>query len=89
MANSPQARKRARQAVARNARNASQRSAMRTAVKKVVYALDAKDLEAAREAYKKAVPILDRMAGKGLIHRNKAARYKSRLNNHIRVLAAS
>lgn len=89
MANTPQARKRARQAVARNARNASQRSAMRTAVKKVVYALEATDAEAAQEAYKNAVPILDRMAGKGLIHRNKAARYKHRLNNHIRALTTS
>lgn len=89
MANSPQARKRARQATTHRARNASQRSAMRTAVKKVVYALEAKDVEAAREAYRNAVPVLDRMAGKGLIHRNKAARYKSRLNSHIRTLAAS
>ncbi|MDX1610584.1 MAG: 30S ribosomal protein S20, partial [Halofilum sp. (in: g-proteobacteria)] len=44
------------------------------------------DREAATAAYGKAVPLVDRMAGKGLIHQNRAARYKSRLNNRIRAL---
>ena len=86
MANSAQATKRARQAENNRQRNASQRSMMRTAIKKVVTAIEAGDADAAKEAYKGAVPLIDRMAGKGLIHANKAARHKSRLNQHIRSL---
>ena len=87
MANSPQATKRARQAENNRQRNASQRSMMRTSIKKVVAAINAGDADAARDAYKAAVPLIDRMAGKGLIHANKAARHKSRLNQHIRALS--
>lgn len=86
MANSPQARKRARQAEQSRQRNASQRSMMRTEVKKVVKAIDAGDKAAAETAYRSAVPLLDSMATKGLIHKNKAARHKSRLNARIRAL---
>ena len=86
MANSAQATKRARQAENNRQRNASQRSMLRTAIKKVVAAIEAGDANAAKEAYKGAVPLIDRMAGKGLIHANKAARHKSRLNQHIRSL---
>lgn len=86
MANSAQARKRAKQAELHRQRNASQRSTFRTAVKKVAAAINAGDADAAKEAYKAAVPLIDRMAGKGLIHANKAARHKSRLNQHIRAL---
>ena len=86
MANSPQARKRARQAEKHRMRNAGMKSMMRTQVKKVVYAIDAGDKTAAQDAYKAAVPILDSMARKGLIHKNKAARHKSRLNEKIRAL---
>lgn len=89
MANSPQAKKRARQNDKRRAHNASQRSMVRTYIKKVYYALDAKDLDAAKSAYDMAVPVIDRMADKGLIHKNKAARHKSRLNAHIKALAAA
>ena len=84
MANSPQAIKRARQAEQHRQRNASQRSTLRTAIKKVVAAINAGDREAAGQAYAAAVPAIDRAAGKGLIHANKAARHKSRLNEHIR-----
>lgn len=87
VANSPQARKRARQAVKRRAHNASMRSMMRTFVKKIIYAINAKDKANAESAYKAAVPVLDRMANKGLIHKNKAARYKSRLYKRIKALA--
>lgn len=59
---------------------------MRTHLKKVVYAIDAGDKEAAAEAYKAAVPVIDRMANKGLIHANKAARHKSRLNAQIKAM---
>ena len=88
MANSAQATKRARQAENNRQRNASQRSMLRTAIKKVVAAIEAGDADAANEAYKGAVPLIDRMAGKGLIHANKAARHKSRLNAQIKALAA-
>ncbi|MGD8618377.1 MAG: 30S ribosomal protein S20 [Gammaproteobacteria bacterium] len=84
MANSPQAIKRARQAEIRRQRNASQRSTMRTSIKKVIAAINAGDREAASQAYAAAVPVIDSAAGKGLIHANKAARHKSRLNQHIR-----
>lgn len=84
MANSPQAKKRARQAETHRQRNAGQRSMMRTYVKNVIKAIEAGDKAAAEAAYKQAVPALDRMAGKGLIHKNKAARHKSRMNQSIR-----
>ena len=88
MANSPQARKRARQAEKRRTHNASLRSFVRTNIKRVVTAIQAGDAAQAREAYDKAVPVIDRMADKGVIHKNKAARHKSRLNAQIKGLAA-
>ena len=86
MANSAQARKRARQAEKHRQQNAGHRSMMRTYTKKILKALTAGDKEAAQEAYKQAVPVIDRTANKGLIHKNKAARYKSRLNTQIKAL---
>ncbi len=86
MANSAQARKRARQAENNRQRNASQRSEMRTSIKKVVYAIEAGDKEAASAAYTAAVPKIDSSVSKGLIHKNKAARHKSRLNAQIKVM---
>ena len=86
MANSNQARKRARQNDKRRVHNHGMRSSMRTAVKKVLRAIRAGDRDAAAAAYLRAVPAVDRMAGKGLIHKNRAARYKSRLNDRIRAL---
>lgn len=84
MANSASARKRARQAEIHRARNAGVRSMMRTHIKRVYYAIEAGDKAAAEAAYKAAVPVIDKVAGKGLIHANKAARHKSRMNNNIR-----
>lgn len=89
MANSPQAKKRARQNEKARKHNASLRSMGRTYLKKVVNAIAAGDLEAAKAAYAAAVPVIDRIADKGLIHKNKAARHKSRLNNRIKTLAAA
>lgn len=86
MANSPQARKRARQNDKRRVHNHGLRSSMRTAVKKVLRAVRAGDRDAATAAFQRAVPVVDRVAGKGLIHKNRAARYKSRLNERIRAL---
>jgi len=87
VANSPQARKRARQNDVRRLHNASMRSMMRTQVKKVLMALDSGDKDAASNAYKAAVPAIDKAADKGLIHKHKANRYKSRLNTRLRALA--
>ena len=86
MANSLQARKRARQAEKRRAHNASRRSMLRTHIKKVIYAIEAGDKESASAAYKVAVPAIDNAVSKGLIHKNKAARHKSRLNAHIKAM---
>ena len=88
MANTPQSRKRARQNNKRRNHNASLRSMVRTYIKKVVAAINAKDVEAAKTAYAEAVPVIDRIADKGIIHKNKAARHKSRLNEQIKNLAA-
>jgi small subunit ribosomal protein S20 len=87
LANSAQAKKRARQAELHRARNVGVRSMMRTYIKKVYHAVDTGDKSAAEAAYKQACPIIDRVAGKGLIHANKAARTKSRMNNNIRSMA--
>ncbi|MDO8861752.1 30S ribosomal protein S20 [Haliea sp. E1-2-M8] len=89
MANSPQAKKRARQAEKRRTHNASLRSLVRTNIKKVVAAIGTGDAQQARAAYDSAVPVIDRMADKGIIHKNKAARHKSRLNAQIKTLAAA
>ena len=89
MANIKSAKKRAKQTVVRNSRNVAQRSMLRTAVKKVVKALDANDAASAEAAFASAQPLLDRMAARGLIHRNKAARHKSRLTARIKALKAA
>ncbi|MES9906663.1 MAG: 30S ribosomal protein S20 [Sedimenticola sp.] len=86
MANSAQARKRARQAEIHRQHNASCRSTMRTYIKRVSSAITTGTKEDASEAYKLAVPAIDRMANQGLIHKNKAARHKSRLNAHIKAM---
>jgi len=87
LANIASAKKRARQSEAARARNASQRSMIRTTIKKVVKAVEAKDKAAATAAYAEMVPVLDRYANRGMIHKNKAARHKSRLAAHIQALA--
>ncbi len=87
MANIKSAKKRARQAVGRRARNMAQRSRMRTAIKKVLAAVASGDKSAAEAAYKAAVPEIDRMAGRGIVHRNKAARHKSRLSAKVQSLS--
>lgn len=86
MANSASARKRARQAETHRRANASRRSMMRTYMKKVVAAIEAGDKEQANAAYTVAAKVLDRTASKGLIHKNKAARHKSRLVAQIKAL---
>ncbi len=88
MANSAQARKRARQGEKRRIRNASQRSMARTYIKRVNAAIEAKNVEEANDAFIQAVPVIDKMISKGIIHKNQAARYKSRLNKKIKALAS-
>lgn len=87
MANSAQARKRARQAVTRNKHNASLRSMLRTSIKRVREAIAAGDQAAANAVFQKATGVIDRVADKRIIHKNKAARHKSRLAAAIRSLA--
>ena len=86
MANIKSAKKRAIQAEKARKHNASRRSMTRTYVKKVVAAIAAGDKAAAQAAFEAAQPILDRMAPKGLIHKNKAARHKTRLAAQIKAL---
>jgi small subunit ribosomal protein S20 len=86
VANIASAKKRARQAVKNREQNASQRSMVRTTIKKVVKAVEAKDKAAATAAYAEMVPVVDRYADRGLIHKNKAARHKSRLTAAIKAL---
>ena len=88
MANSPQARKRAIQEIKRRARNLSQRSEMRTAIKSVLKAVSANDKSAAATAFKAATKKIDTLANKNVIHANKAARIKSRLNKRVKGAAA-
>jgi small subunit ribosomal protein S20 len=86
LANITSAKKRARQAVVRREHNMMLTSRMRTAVKKVLKAIQAGDKAGAEQAYRDAVPVVDSSINKGLIHRNKAARHKSRLNVRIRAM---
>ena len=86
MANSAQARKRARQAIKRRSRNMAQRNELRTYIKKVSKQIAAGDKDGATAAYTAAVPVIDSAVSKGLIHKNKAARHKSRLNVQIRAM---
>jgi small subunit ribosomal protein S20 len=88
VANSPQAKKRARQNETARKHNSSLRSMVRTSIKKVLAAIDAGDATEANAAYKAAVPVIDRMADKGILHKNKAARHKSRLNAQVKAIAA-
>ncbi len=89
MANTSSARKRARQAEKRRVHNVSLRSRMRTSLKNVITGIKNGDADKAQEAFLKAVPVLDSAVNKGLVHKNKAARSKSRLNTKILALKAS
>ncbi len=89
MANSPQAKKRARQNDKSRLHNAGLRSMTRTYIKNVVKAIESGDAAAAQAAYTAAVPVIDRMADKGIFHKNKAARHKSRLCAQVKALSAA
>jgi small subunit ribosomal protein S20 len=87
LANIKSAKKRARQAEKHRRHNASMRSMVRTYMKKVLTAIAANDKKLAEESLKEAFPVIDRMANKGLIHKNKAARHKSRLTAQIKKMS--
>ncbi len=87
MANTASARKRALQSEKRRQHNASLRSSLRTAVKNVRKAIDAGDKEAARAVYQRSVGTIDSIADKNIIHKNKAARHKSRLAAALKSMA--
>lgn len=86
LANTAQARKRARQSERRRLHNASRKSLFRSRLKLVVKAIEGGDKEAAKAAYSAAVPIIDRMVKTALVHKNKAARHKSRLDARIKAM---
>ena len=88
MANSAQARKRARQAVVARAHNASLRSRLRTAIKAVRKAVVGGDKAAAQAVFRTSMSTIDSIADKKIIHKNKAARHKSRLSAAIKAMAA-
>jgi small subunit ribosomal protein S20 len=87
MANTAQARKRARQSVVRNLHNSSLRSMLRTAIKRVRAAIDTGDKAVANELLVKTSSVIDSVADKKIIHKNKAARHKSRLAAAVKALA--
>ena len=87
MANTAQARKRARQSVALNKHNSSLRSMLRTSIKRVREAIETGDKAAANLVLQKTTSIIDRVADKHISHKNKAARHKSRLSAAIKSLA--
>lgn len=87
MANTAQARKRARQSEVRRTHNVELRTKLRTFIKKVVTAIGSGNKTEAKNAYQAAQPVIDKMSQKGIIHKNKAARHKSRLSQQIKKMA--
>ncbi len=89
MANTAQARKRARQSVKVNAHNAALRSTLRTAIKKIIKAVESGDKAVAAASYQENITVIDRIADKKIIHKNKAARHKSRLSAAIKAMTGA
>ena len=87
MANIKSAKKRARQAIKRRAHNVAMRSRVRTAVRNVIKAIESGNKDAAKASYAAVVPEIDRMAGKGILTKSRAAHYKSQLNTKLRAMA--
>jgi small subunit ribosomal protein S20 len=87
LANSASARKRVRQASKRRLHNMSIRSNARTYIKNVTKAIEAGDKKQAQELFNLMVPAIDKVANKGIFHKNKIARHKSRLNNKIKAMS--
>ncbi len=87
LANIASAKKRARTSEKSRVQNAAARSRLRTFIKKVLLAVASGDIEKAQAAFREAVPVIDASVNKGLIHKNKAARSKSRLSARVKALA--
>lgn len=87
MANIASAKKRARQSENNRIRNVALRSRVRTFIKKTLKAIWSGDKAAANAAFKEAQPVIDSMVNKGILHKNTAARAKSRLNSNIKAMA--
>jgi small subunit ribosomal protein S20 len=87
VANTKSAEKAARQAESHRAQNVKLRSRMRSAIRKVVDATAAGDKAVAQASFKAAVPIIDSLVNKKVIHRNQAARHKSRLSARVKALS--
>jgi len=88
MPNSPSAKKRVRQNETRRLHNRTIRSTVRTHIRKVVEAIEAKDVETAKASFRLMESRLDKAARKGVIHRNAAARKKARLARRLRAIGA-
>jgi small subunit ribosomal protein S20 len=86
LANIQSAKKRARQAVKRRAHNVALRSRVRSAIKRVLKAVQTGDKAAAKATFAAVVPEIDRMAGKGILTKHRAAHYKSQLNARLRAM---
>ncbi len=72
-----------RQSLAHRERNRKYRSQLRSTLKQIRTVLDGKDKSSAKTELTQAISLIDKMAGKGIIHRNTASRYKSRLNARL------
>lgn len=89
MPNHKSAEKRDRQNARRNAVNTTNRSRLRTEIKKLRTAIAAGDIEAAKTQLPKTISVIDKAIQKGVLHRNTAARHKSRLTSHVNTLTAA
>ncbi len=87
MANTSQSRKRARQGEKRRQHNAGYRSMFRTFIKNLLAVIETGDKAKAQEAYKEVTSVIDKTANKGLIHKNKAANQKARLNARVKAMS--
>ena len=87
MANHKSAEKRVRQTLKRNAINRSNRSKLRTAIKDLRFAIGENDKKESVEILNPTISLIDKAVNKGIIHKNTAARYKSRLTRHVNELA--
>mgnify|MGYP005653691325 FL=1 len=84
MANTAQTKKRARQNDSQRLHNASLKSTLRTALKKITKAILSGDKKIAKKLFDENMPVIDKIADKKIIHKNKAARHKSRLNSALK-----
>jgi len=86
LANTAQAKKRIRQSNKSRVRNMSQKTKFRSSIKKVLKSISDRDKNKSNEHFKEATSVIDKLVSKGLIHKNKASRHKSRLNKQIKAL---